>query len=68
MLKNKKAKNPVIIASMKHEAGLVDVSKKRGNNVISRQAMNGCDRLDQAVLYYNNLDRKTNKRWKRLFN
>lgn len=30
--------------------------------------MNGCDRLDQAVSFYNNLDRKTTKWWKRLFN
>ena len=29
--------------------------------------MNGCDRLDQLVSYYNNLSRKTGKWWKRIF-
>ena len=30
--------------------------------------MNGCDCLDQSVSYYSNLDRKTVKWWKRIFN
>ena len=29
--------------------------------------MNGCERLDQVFSYYNNLDHKTVKWWKRIF-
>ena len=72
MWKDKKASKPVVAVSTKDVAGSVDVITKRGKtvlkpNMINNLSMNGCDRLDQNVSYYNNLNRRTLKWWKRIF-
>lgn len=53
---------------------LLKLRQKRGKVVAKpglineyNQNMNGCDRLDQNVSYYNNLDRNTMKGWRRIF-
>ena len=74
MWKYKKAKKPVIVVSFKHSNSLMDVTTKRGKVIrkptlinIYNQSVNGCERLDQLFSYYNNLDHKTVKWWKRIF-
>ena len=74
MWQDKKAKKPVIVVSTKFDNSIVDVAGKYGKvtrkpEVVHKYnfSMNGCDRLDQLVSYYSNLDRKTIKWWKRIF-
>ena len=52
----------------------LSVLMKRGTAVLKPSiiqnynlSINGCDRLDQNVSYYNNLNRQTLKWWKRIF-
>ena len=61
MWKDKKASKPGIAVSRKDVAGSVDAITKRGATVLKPRiiqnynlSLNGCDRLDQNVSYYNN--------------
>ena len=72
--KDKKAKKPVTIVSTHEIKGETEVRNKRDIATIKpimvneyNNAMNGCDRMDQMLLYYNVFNRKTVKWWKRLF-
>ena len=72
--KDKKAWKPVIAVSRKFVKESVEVCTKRGkktnkSNTIHNysQSMNGCDRLDQLASCYRNVDRKTIKWWKGIF-
>ena len=74
MWKDKKASKPVVAVSTKDVAGSVDVITLRGTmdlkpSIIQNYnlSMNGCDCLDQNVSYYNNLNQRTLKWWKRIF-
>ena len=74
MWKDKKARKPVVAVSSKYSNDTIDVTSRHGKVTEKptliheyNQSMNGCDRLDQLVSYYNNLDRKTVKWWKRIF-
>lgn len=73
MWKDKKASKPVIAVSTYSEKDTTDVTSKRG--VVTNKPtmindynkfMNGCDRGDQMVSYYNDFNRKTIKWWKRI--
>ena len=71
---DKKAKKPVVAISTKFVKNIVAVSSHHRGvreipEIIHRYnlSMNGCDRLDQSVSYYSNIDRKTVKWWKRIF-
>ena len=72
--KDKKAKKPVVIVSTHATKGESEITTKRGI-VLSKpciiqsynNAMNGCDRMDQMLSYYNIFNRKTIKWWKRMF-
>jgi len=72
--KDKKARKPVIAVSTYEVKGNSDVTNKRGKVTVkptiiedSNQSMNGCDRMDQMLSYYNVLNRKTITWLKRLF-
>ena len=68
MWKDKKAKKPVIRVSSKFSNSTTNVTSKQGKVTEKltliheyNQWLNGCDRLDQLVSYYNNLSRQTVK-------
>ena len=72
--KDKKARKPVIAVSTYGVKGNVDVSNKRGVITVKptiihdyNLSMNGCDRMDQMLSYYNAFNHKTVKWWKRIF-
>lgn len=75
MWKDKKTRNPVVLVSTASSKGDVEVRNTRRNQLRIKpkvvhdynESMNGCDKLDQMISYYNNFDRKTVKWWKRLF-
>ena len=74
MWKDKKARKTVIAVSTYSTKGQSEIANRRetimtkpsivneGNNL-----MNGCDCMDQMILYYNIFNRKTIKWWKCLF-
>ena len=71
---DKKAEKPIAGVSIHFVKELTDVTSRHGKVVnkptvihFYNESMNGCDRLDQLVSYYNNLHRKTVKWWKRMF-
>jgi len=70
--KDKKARKPVIAVSYAVKGN--SVTNKRGKVTVKptiiedyNQSMNGCDRMDQMLSYYNVLNRKTITWLKRLF-
>ena len=72
--KDKKARKPVVAVSTYSTKGESQVTTKKGKEVTKPDvindynfSMNGCDRMDQMLSYYNVLYRKTVKWWKRLF-
>ena len=63
-----------MIVSTHEVKGVTEVTNKRGIATMKptiineyNNAMNGCDRMDQMLSYYNVFNRKTVKWWKRLF-
>ena len=65
---DKKARKPVIAVSTMYTKGMSEISGHHGKVTPKPDLihyynlnMNGCDRLDQLVSYYNNLKRKTVK-------
>ncbi|RUS72539.1 hypothetical protein EGW08_019706 [Elysia chlorotica] len=66
---DKKASKPVLIVSTNAAARNVTVRRREKPSVIAdyNVRMNGCDKADQMVGYYNIHDRKTMKWWKKLF-
>ena len=71
---DKKAKKPVIAVSTKYTEGKENVTGPHGKVTIKpsiihqyNHFVNGCDHMDPLVSYYNSLDRKTIKWWKRMF-
>ena len=74
MWKDKKAKKPVIVVSTHSIKGESEITNKRGivttkPNIIHEynNSMDGCDRMDEMISYYNVFNRKTMKWWKRMF-
>ena len=74
MWKGRKAKKPIVAVSSYATKEHTNVVSKQGKVTIKtsiiedyNQFMNGCDRMDQMVSYYNVIDRKTKKWWKGLF-
>ena len=74
MWKDKKARKPVIAVSTYSIKGESEIANKRGTVTTKpfivneyNNSMNGCDRMDQMISYYNVFNRKTIKWWKRLF-
>ena len=72
--KDRKPRKPVIAVSSKFVKGSVEVCTKRTKKTNKpemihnwNQSINGCDRLDQLAPYYSNVDRKTIKWWKTIF-
>ena len=71
--KDKKARKPVVIVSTYAVKSESDVVTKNGKAVTKPDmihdyncSMNGCDRMDQMISYYNTFNRRTVKWWKRL--
>ena len=74
MWQDKKAKKPVIVVSTHSIKGESEITNKRGivttkPNIIHEynNSMDGCDRMDRMISYYNVFNRKTMKLWKRMF-
>ena len=72
--KDKKARNPVIAVSTFSVKKESEVTSKKGKQVTKPDiihdynfSMNGCDRMDQIISYYNIFNRRTVKWYKRLF-
>lgn len=72
--KDKKARKPVIAVSTFAIKNETEVQNKRGKSIVKPEiindynnSMNGCDRMDQMLSYYNIFNRRTVKWWKRLF-
>ena len=72
--KDKKARKPVIAVSTYAVKSESEVTNKSGKVTTKPDiihdynfSMNGCDRSDQMLSYYNNFNRRTVKWWKRLF-
>lgn len=72
--KDKKARKPVVIVSTYAVKSESEVTNKSGKVTTKPDiihdynfSMNGCDRSDQMLSYYNNFNRRTVKWWKRLF-
>lgn len=72
--KDKKARKPVIIVSTYSKKSESEAVSKKGKVVRKPDvvhdynfSMNGCDRMDQMLSYYNIFNRRTVKWWKRLF-
>ena len=66
--KDKKARKPVVVVSTHATRGESEYASKRGKVTIKpdviqayNNAMNGCDRMDQMLSYYNIFNRKTIK-------
>jgi len=66
--KDKKAKKPVVVVSTHATKGELQTENKRSKvnikpDVIQsyNKAMNGCDRMDKILSYYNIFNRKTIK-------
>ena len=71
--KDKKARKPVVAVSTFAVKSESEVVTKRGKEVTKpdmihdyNYSMNGCDRMDQMISYYNIFNRRTVKWWKRL--
>ena len=72
--KDKKARKPVFAVSTYAVKSESNVTNKSGKVTTKPDiihdynfSMNGCDRSDQMLSYYNNFKRRTVKWWKRLF-
>ena len=72
--KTKESQKPVIVVSTHSVKGESEITNKRGivtkkPNIIHEynNSLNGCDQMDQMILYYNVFNRKTIKWWKRMF-
>ena len=72
--KDKKARNPVIAVSTFSVKKESEVTSKKGKQVTKPDiihdynfSMNGCNRMDQMIPYYNIFNRRTVKWYKRLF-
>ena len=74
MGRDKKASKPVIAVSTYTKKEEVEVSNKCGKVTTKprmiyeyNNSMNGCDRRDQMISYYNIFNKKTVKWWNRMF-
>ena len=74
MGRDKKASKPVIAVSTYTKKEEVEVSNKCGKVTTKPRmiyeysnSMNGCDRRDQMISYYNIFNKKTVKWWNRMF-
>ena len=72
-MENKIAKKPVIVVSTHSVKEESEITNKRGivttkPNITHEynNSMNGCDRMDQIISYYNVFNRKTIKFWKHM--